>query len=431
MNENDYTKEELLEEINRLKSKLNEYENGSGETEEAGTDLMSGLGMNEESFSDMFSSILSFGGFDLQNIQVEFLNVMIGNIPNPSYCQNSEGVYLGANSYFEELVGKKIEEIKGKTVRDIIPQEIAGEEYRKDLELIQNQNMMNYEMQFPAANGELREIVISKSVFKNFDGSVAGVIGVINDITEKKKAELALIESERKLREANATKDKFFSIISHDMKNPFTTLLGFTEMLTDDYDEFDDEERKSFIEEMRNVSRYSYKLLENLLKWAKLQMGKLDFKPVEVNLSAAANEVMMNLSEDAKLKGVELINNINENINVHADLMMMNTIIQNLFSNAIKFSRENGKAEISSEVKNNFVEVIVKDNGIGIKEEDISKLFRIDVHYVEIGSAKEKGTGLGLILCKEFVEKHGGTISIKSKLGEGTSVKFLIPIEAA
>ncbi|OGU36889.1 MAG: hypothetical protein A2068_14970 [Ignavibacteria bacterium GWB2_35_6b] len=182
---------------------------------------------------------------------------------------------------------------------------------------------------------------------------------------------------------------------------------------------------------MRNVSRYSYKLLENLLKWAKLQMGKLDFKPVEVNLSAAANEVMMNLSEDAKLKGVELINNINENINVHADLMMMNTIIQNLFSNAIKFSRENGKAEISSEVKNNFVEVIVKDNGIGIKEEDISKLFRIDVHYVEIGSAKEKGTGLGLILCKEFVEKHGGTISIKSKLGEGTSVKFLIPIEAA
>lgn len=431
MNESDYTKEELLEEINRLKSKLSEYENGSDETEETGTDLMNGVDLNEESFSDMFSSILSFGGFDLQNIQVEFLNVMIGNIPNPSYCQNSEGVYLGANSYFEELVGKSIEEIKGKTVRDIIPQEIAEEEYRKDLELIQNQNMMNYEMQFPAANGELREIVISKSVFKNFDGSVAGVIGVINDITEKKKAELALIESERKLREANATKDKFFSIISHDMKNPFTTLLGFTEMLTDDYDEFDDEERKSFIEEMRNVSRYSYKLLENLLKWAKLQMGKLDFKPVEVNLSAAANEVMMNLSEDSKLKGVELINNIDENINVNADLMMMNTIIQNLFSNAIKFSNENGKAEISSGVKNNFVEVTVKDNGIGIKEEDITKLFRIDVHYVEIGSAKEKGTGLGLILCKEFVEKHGGSISIESKLGEGTSVKFLIPIEAA
>lgn len=431
MNENDYTKEQLLEEITRLKSKLSEYENESGEAEETGTDLMDGADLNEESFSDMFSSILSFGGFDLQNIQVEFLNVMIGNIPNPAYCQNSEGVYLGANSYFEELVGKSIEEIKGKTVLNIIPDEIAEEEFRKDLELIQNQNMMNYEMQFPAANGELREIVISKSVFKNFDGSVAGVIGVINDITEKKRAELALIESERKLREANATKDKFFSIISHDMKNPFTTLLGFTEMLTDDYDEFDDAERKSFIEEMRNVSRYSYKLLENLLKWAKLQMGKLDFKPVEVNLSAAANEVMMNLNEDANLKGVELINNIDENINVNADLMMMNTIIQNLFSNAIKFSKENGKAEISSEVRDNFVEVTVKDTGIGIKEEDITKLFRIDVHYVEIGSAKEKGTGLGLILCKEFVEKHGGEISIESKIGEGTSVKFLIPIEAA
>lgn len=190
MNENDYTKEQLLEEITRLKSKLSEYENESGEAEETGTDLMDGADLNEESFSDMFSSILSFGGFDLQNIQVEFLNVMIGNIPNPAYCQNSEGVYLGANSYFEELVGKSIEEIKGKTVLNIIPDEIAEEEFRKDLELIQNQNMMNYEMQFPAANGELREIVISKSVFKNFDGSVAGVIGVINDITEKSERNL-------------------------------------------------------------------------------------------------------------------------------------------------------------------------------------------------------------------------------------------------
>jgi len=108
--------------------------------------------------------------------------------------------------------------------------------------------------------------------------------------------------------------------------------------------------------------------------------------------------------------------------------MMMNTIIQNLFSNAIKFSKENGKAEITADVKNGFAEVAVKDNGIGIKEEDISKLFRIDIHYVEIGSAKEKGTGLGLILCKEFVEKHGGKISIESKIGEGTSVKFSIPV---
>lgn len=428
MNENELTKEQLLEEVYRLKTKLNEYENKPAETEEETGDLMSGLGIDEESFSDMFSSIMSFGGFDLQNIQFEFLNVMIGNIPNPAYCQNSEGIYLGANSFFEKLVGKSIDEIKGKTVLDIAPPEIANDEYLKDREIIQNQNMMNYEMQFPAANGEIREIVISKSVFKNFDGSVAGVIGVINDITEKKRAEQALIESERKLREANATKDKFFSIISHDMKNPFTTLLGFTEMLTDDYDEFDDEERKSFIEEMRNVSKYSFKLLENLLKWAKLQMGKLDFKPQELSLAATANEVIMNLSEEAKLKGVELINSIEKDININADLMMINTVIQNLFSNAIKFSNSGGKAEISAEVKNDFAEVTVKDNGIGIKEEDISKLFRIDIHYVEIGSAKEKGTGLGLILCKEFVEKHGGQISIESSLGAGAKVKFSIPI---
>lgn len=428
MNELELTKEQLIEEVNRLKEKLNVYESESGKTEENETDIMAGLGIDEDSFSDMFSSLMSFGGLDLQNIQFEFLNVMIGNIPNPAYCQNSEGIYLGANSYFEKMVGKSIDEIKGKTVLDIVPLEIAESEYEKDKELIQNQNMMNYEMRFPAANGEIREIVISKSVFKNFDGSVAGVIGVINDITEKKRAEQALIESEKKLREANATKDKFFSIISHDMKNPFTTLLGFTEMLTDDYDEFDDAERKSFIEEMRNVSRYSYKLLENLLKWAKLQMGKLDFKPQELNLSASVNEAIMNLSEEAKLKGVDLINNINKEININADIMMINTVIQNLFSNAIKFSNSGSRAEISAEEKNGFAEVIIKDYGIGIKEEDLSKLFRIDIHYVEIGSAKEKGTGLGLILCKDFIEKHGGQISIESSLGNGAMVKFTIPL---
>ena len=428
MNEKDPTKEELINEIERLKEKLKEYETGADGALDKGSEIMDELGVDEESFSDMFSSIMSFGGFDLQNIQFEFLNVMIGNIPTPAYCQNSEGVYLGANSFFEELVGKSLHEIKGKTVLDIVSAEIAGEEFEKDKEIIQNQNMMNYEMQFPTADGELREIVISKSVFKNFDGSVAGVIGVINDITEKKRAEQALIESERKLREANATKDKFFSIISHDMKNPFTTLLGFTEMLTEDYDEFDDQERKSLIEEMRNVSNYSFRLLENLLKWAKLQMGKLPFTPQELNLSATANEVIMNLSEEAKLKDIGLINNISQDINVNADLMMLNTVMQNLFSNAVKFSNPGGKAEISAEVENGFVKVTLKDNGIGIKKEDLSKLFRIDVHYVEIGRAKERGTGLGLILCKDFIEKHGGQISINSNLGEGTTVRFSIPV---
>ena len=430
MNENDFTKEQLIEEINRLKIKLNEYEpeSDSQELSENTEDLMSGLGIDEESFSDMFSSIMSMGGFDLQNIQFEFLNVMIGNIPNPAYCQNSEGVYLGANSFFEELVGKSIDEIKGKTVLEIAPPEIANDEYLKDKELIQNQNMMNYDMKYPAANGDIREIVISKSVFKNFDGSIAGVIGVINDITEKRRAEQALIESEKKLREANATKDKFFSIISHDMKNPFTTLLGFTEMLTDDYDEFNDEERKSFIEEMRNVSKHSYKLLENLLKWAKFQMGKLDFKPQELNISAAATEVIIGFAEEAKRKELELINNIDKEITVNADMMMMNTVIQNLFSNAIKFSNPGGKVEITGTVINNNVEIELTDNGIGIKEEDLSKLFRIDIHYVEIGSAKEKGTGLGLILCKDFIEKHGGKITIESSLGKGAKVKFSIPL---
>ena len=157
-------------------------------------------------------------------------------------------------------------------------------------------------------------------------------------------------------------------------------------------------------------------------------MGKLDFKPQELNISAAATEVIIGFAEEAKRKELELINNIDKEITVNADMMMMNTVIQNLFSNAIKFSNPGGKVEITGTVINNNVEIELTDNGIGIKEEDLSKLFRIDIHYVEIGSAKEKGTGLGLILCKDFIEKHGGKITIESSLGKGAKVKFSIPL---
>ncbi|MCD6113099.1 MAG: HAMP domain-containing histidine kinase, partial [Bacteroidales bacterium] len=238
---------------------------------------------------------------------------------------------------------------------------------------------------------------------------------------------LKITKQKDKLAELNATKNKFFSIIAHDLKNPFNTLLGFTNLLKNGYNELDDNERKIYVEQINNSSEAVFSLLQNLLQWSRTQINSIDLKKEKIDLYNLTNQTLALLQISAENKNINLQSNITPNTFVYADPNMTTTVIRNLISNAIKFTKEGGKILIGSNVYNNFVKVRIEDTGVGISNKDISKLFKIDSVFKTEGTQKEKGTGLGLIICKEFVEKNGGEIWVESKEGIGSTFIFTLP----
>jgi two-component system, sensor histidine kinase and response regulator len=241
--------------------------------------------------------------------------------------------------------------------------------------------------------------------------------------TLEKKVELRTQE----LKELNATKDKFFSIIAHDLKNPFNTLMGFTELLLENLGDYSTEKLKEFIGILYDTSRQSYALLENLLEWSRAQTGRLQMNAETIDLNAITNESLDLLSNLAAKKKIIIHNDIQGESIVMADANMILTVIRNLISNAIKYTRDGGSITIDVNRKKDFYELSVTDTGIGIKPENMEKLFRIDINYSTRGTADESGTGLGLILCKEFVQKNGGSLWVESEYGKGSTFKFTVP----
>jgi PAS domain S-box-containing protein len=226
----------------------------------------------------------------------------------------------------------------------------------------------------------------------------------------------------------NQSKDKFFSIISHDLRSPFNALLGITEYMTQYYKDMSPDEVKDSVNNIYRSSKKLYSLILNLLEWSRLHTGRMEVEKTILNLNEVGKEVVNLLNENASAKKIDLINNINEDINVTADNYMIDTILRNLISNSIKFTKPGGHILLSAVQKGNLAEVSVEDNGIGISEENQEKIFRIDAQYRRDGTANEKGTGLGLILCKEFVDKNNGTIRIESKENEGSKFIFTVPL---
>jgi len=238
------------------------------------------------------------------------------------------------------------------------------------------------------------------------------------------------IEKQAKELEAtNATRDKFFSIISHDLRSPLATIYSVLQMLRLSYESFSREQLKDFIDEMNISISSTLNLLENLLEWSGSKQGQIQSKPQNYNLLNLTNEAIVPVRERAKLKNIELTNVIPAEIMIFADSNMIQTVLRNLVSNAVKFTTGGKTVTISARIiKENFCEIAVADTGIGIPPESIPKLFRIDTHHSTQGTDKEKGTGLGLILCTEFVERNNGTIWVESEVNVGTTFYFTIPL---
>jgi len=269
--------------------------------------------------------------------------------------------------------------------------------------------------------GEYRWIRDFGRPFYDLDNSFLGYIGSCYDITENKNNELNLVK-------LNATKDKFFSILAHDLRSPFTAILGFSNLLMNNLEKIDKNTIRNYIESIYDSSKSAYNLLENLLEWAKAQSNRIVYFEQKLSLLAICQNAIEYFSLAAMNKKIKLSNDFTEDIILLADENMLNTIVRNLISNAIKFTHTNGAIKIIAQKTEKFATISISDNGVGIPTENLETLFDISQKYSTKGTNNEPGTGLGLVLCKEFVEKIGGTIRVESQLDKGSEFIFTVPL---
>jgi len=254
------------------------------------------------------------------------------------------------------------------------------------------------------------------------------------EIEQQNKAVEKLNDAYRRmndeLRTLNSEKDTFFSIIAHDLKNPFHALLGLSFLLKEDYQKLTDNERVSFAGEINHTSIKIFQMLENLLAWARTQTNQIEYNPDYINLNNFAEEIYENTITQADLKDISLSFEIRKQHQVYADALMLETILKNLITNAIKFTPKGGAVRLRSELEpdSHFLKISVFDNGIGLTQKEQAKLFRIDQHLRKTGTEKEEGSGLGLLVCQEFIKKHGGEIGVNSEPGKGSHFWITLPV---
>lgn len=256
--------------------------------------------------------------------------------------------------------------------------------------------------------------------------------GVIIDITEKKEAEEKLKESEKKLKALNAQKDRFFSLIAHDLRSPVSNFMQMSELLKNRYERLSTDQIINFLDNLHRIADSTFKLLENILTWSRSQLGKLEVKIEKIELYNLVNEVAVLFEENFKSKNITFINNLPGNLIVYTDVNICQTLFRNLISNAIKFSNHDGEIKINSKkdmdksTNKGYCIISVEDNGVGIPEDKIDKIFSDEELYTTLGTENEKGTGLGLNLCKELIEKTGERIWLGSEEGKGTTFYFTL-----
>lgn len=281
--------------------------------------------------------------------------------------------------------------------------------------------VVDYEIRLKRKDGTEITVLENSRAVTDTEGNILYYEGMIQDITSRKAAENAI-------RSLNMQKDKFLSIVSHDLRAPFNSILGFTEMLLDDKVEFTEEEKKEFLQFIKQAAEQQLHLLNNLLDWSRLETGRIRFEARPIDLHELVERSIVSLAGNAFRKNIQLFSTIPERTIVNVDENLMLQLFGNLISNAIKFTPQNGKVWVDF-IKNegNFVKIAVRDTGVGIPKEDFDKLFRIDTKYFSRGTEGEEGSGLGLALVSEVVHKHNGVIEVESEINQGTSFIFTIP----
>jgi PAS domain S-box-containing protein len=354
------------------------------------------------------------------------LKTIIKTLPDLLFHFDKEGRFL---SFYQDspILFKKPEEFLNKSIYDIFDKKTA-EDFQKciDYTLLHGSHEYNYDLFID----ETKHFQAKYSKLSDNE-----IVALVRDVTEQKKAQNIITSQNEKLKELNATKDKFFSIIAHDLKNPFNSILNYSELLIDYHTCYNEEKTSEMIKSIRNSAKHTYKLLENLLTWSRAQTGRIVYNTEIFNLQALVKDSIQLLEQNAISKNLKVSNRIDENLYAKGDINTIGTVIRNLLSNAYKFTPKNKSVWVEAKEieKNNtkYVRVCVCDSGVGIPEDRSSKLFDIGSSSSTKGTENEAGTGLGLILCKEFVEKNGGELWVESRLNEGSKFYFTLPYAEA
>lgn len=351
---------------------------------------------------------------------------------------NEQGSIITWNKAMAEMTGIASEKAYGQNIWDnhfqLLPKEQRNDQRyeeikKRTLDMLKTGKLVwgdqLLELQMEKADGSIIYVQGRFSSIKTSSGYL--IVNITRDITAIKKAEEDIHRYADELREANEQKDKFFSIIAHDLRSPFFGFLGLSKILATSKDKLSEERLQRLSQQLYDQSRKIYTLIENLLQWSRIQTGRIEYQPEPLNLAAVVKAVISPLQQNIDNKSQTVAIRMDEELMITADQFMLETILRNLLSNAIKFSHTKGEIIFTAAKNNGAVEIKVIDNGVGIAEEDQQKLFAIDKHVSTVGTENEKGSGLGLILVKEFVEMHNGSLQVTSKLNEGTTISLIIP----
>lgn len=342
-------------------------------------------------------------------------------------AESDTGIIVEANRSAERLLNLPKEKIIGLHQTGLHPKDKI-EEYINTFKDVRGETLTKIgEYIVVSSDKKYIPVEISSSIMAIKGNNYT--IGIFRDITERKDSEEKILAQNRKLEELNATKDKFFSIIAHDLKTPFNAMIGFSELLLNEFDIFSDKEKLDFIESIAKTAKTSFQLLNNLLDWARSQTGAIKFKKENINLKEILNSVISLQNNAAKHKNIQINNKIVEDIYTYIDKNSIETVVRNLLSNAIKYSYNDSKIEIfTKEIKQDSVDICIEDFGMGMDKSQLGSLFSIEKSFSTKGTDGESGTGLGLILCDEFVKKNDGTITVKSSKGHGSNFCITLPL---
>lgn len=351
-----------------------------------------------------------------RRFHVSFTNAAIGMaIVSP------EGNYLKVNNALSKLTGYSEKELLSMNILDIThPDDRANDLKKIDKILSGEISHYHLEKRYIHKLGHVVWGLLSVSLVRDTNNEPLYLISQVQDISEQKKYE-------QELQELNLSKDKFFSIIAHDLKSMFNNILGFSDLLKSEIRTGDPATLEQYVDMVHSSAHQTYAILANLLEWANSQRGKIPFNPAPIALQELLSEELEVLRKSAERKNIELTILIPDNLTLTADKDMLKTILRNLISNAIKFTPKCGRIELDAAHGLRQVEIAVRDSGVGMTKKSLDNLFKLDIINSTPGTENEIGTGLGLMLCSDFVKKHGGKIWAESELDKGSTFKFTMP----
>lgn len=360
----------------------------------------------------------------------DLLQALLDNIPDLIYFKDTESKFIRVN-YAQANLHFGISDPKeaiGKSDFDFFEADHAKAAYEDEQKIFKSKlPLIAKEEKIRNAEGKHIWVTATKVPIINHQGQCIGLVGISRDITSNKLAEEKLEKYSHELKELNVSKDKLFSIIAHDLRGPFNPLLGLSEILANDIESLSEEEIKDYSKEIYNALKNEFNLLENLLNWSRIETGAMKFVPEKINIYDKTEIVINLLLGNAKLKNIYVDNDIEKDIFVLADPNMIHSVLQNLITNSLKFTYKDGSVKIKSEKDNGgFIKISVSDNGVGMTLEQTKSLFSFNAKSTK-GTNDEKGTGLGLMICKEMIEQHGGAIWAESEVGKGTNISFTLP----